>query len=248
MENFKTRALGLKEEFLPIYSVLLKNVASVKSEQCTFFPQWGANYPFRVERCGLMVMGRACNGWHSKSQDINILFGTSGESIFNRKDQMRWVETSAGNKSGYNTNRSAFWRVTKRIAQSFYPDEWYSHVAWSNVCKVARWKGGNPSDKLYYAQLESCKKIFEAEIRLFSPKFVVMFTGKSWAIDFLMYLNDNYEPISIKQLNWDRYQCNVYYINGTFFIVTEHPQGKKEAIHAECIINFIKGIIDNDMQ
>ena len=83
---------------------------------------------------------------------------------------------------------------------------------------------------------------------MLSPKFVVMFTGKSWAIDFLMYLNDNKEPISIKQLNWDRYQCNVYYINDTYFIVTEHPQGKKEAIHAECIINFIKGIIDNDMQ
>lgn len=248
MTNSILRASELKKQIKPIYSELLQNVASFKFEKCTFFPQWGENYPLRKERCGLMVMGRACNGWHSKSQDINILFGTSDESIFNRMDQMMWVETFAGSKSGYNTNRSAFWRVAKHIAQSFYPDEWCSYVAWSNVCKVAPWEGGNPNNKLYNAQLESCRRIFAEEIRLFSPKFVVMFTGESWAIDFLMYLNDNKEPISIKQLNWDRYQCNVYYINGTYFIVTEHPQGKKEAIHAECIINFIKGIIDNDMQ
>ena len=87
--NTQTRAFELNEKFLPLYSELLQNVASFKFEKCTFFPQWGENYPLSKERCGLMVMGRACNGWHSKSLDINILFGTSDESIFNRMDQMR---------------------------------------------------------------------------------------------------------------------------------------------------------------
>ena len=242
MKQQKTRALGLKEVFKPIYSELLKNVASVKSEKCTFFPQWGANYPFTRERCGLMVMGRACNGWHSTSQDIEILFGNKKESIFNRKDQMRWVDDYAGSQSNYNTNKSAFWRVAKHIAQCFYPDKWYSHIAWSNVCKVSPEKGGNPNDKLYYAQLESSQKIFESEIRLFSPKVVVMFTSNSWAADLLKYMNNNQEPICIEQLNWDKYKCDVYRINETYFVVSEHPQGKKEKIHAESIISFIKSI------
>ncbi len=187
-------------------------------------------------------MGIACNGWHSTSQDIETLFGNKKESIFNRKDQMRWVDDYAGSQSNYNTNKSAFWRVAKHIAQCFYPDKWYSHIAWSNVCKVSPEKGGNPNDKLYYAQLESSQKIFESEIRLFSPKVVVMFTSNSWAADLLKYMNNNQEPICIEQLNWDKYKCDVYRINETYFVVSEHPQGKKEKIHAESIISFIKSI------
>lgn len=242
MANTEKIASELKVEFMPIYSELLKKVSSVKLEKCIFFPQWGANYPFSKEHCGIMVMGRACNGWHSISQNIDVLFGTSDESIFNRKDQMRWVENSSGNKDGYNTNRSAFWRVTKRIVQCFYPNEWSSYIAWSNVCKVAPWEGGNPSNTLYYAQLGSCQKIFKAEIRLFSPKVVVMFTNNSWAADLLKYMNNNQEPICLEQLNWDKYKCYIYRINETYFVVSEHPQGKKEKIHAESIISFIKSI------
>lgn len=246
-KKMNTRDLELKENFIPLYSELLQNVASFNYEKCTFFPQWGENYPLGKERCGIMVMGRACNGWHSTSQDIETLFGNKKESIFNRKDQMRWVDDYAGSQSNYNTNKSAFWRVTKHIAQCFYPDKWYSHIAWSNVCKVSPEKGGNPNDKLYYAQLESSQKIFESEIRLFSPQFIIMFTGNSWADDFLMYLNGNHKPTSIKQLSWDKYQCNVYKIKGTYIIVTEHPQGKKEKIHAKCITDFINDTINNDM-
>lgn len=189
-----------------------------------------------------MVIGRACNGYITSSLNIHTLFGTSEEAIVKRKDQMKWVEDCAGNKDGYNTNKSAFWRVTKRIAQKFYPNDWYSYIAWSNVCKIAPWKGGNPNNALYYAQLESCKKIFEEEVRQLSPKFVIMFTGKDWAKDFFLYLNKGKELKSIKELDWDKYKCHVYDINGTLFILTEHPQGKKEKVHAESIINFIKSM------
>ena len=88
----------------------------------------------------------------------------------------------------------------------------------------------------------SSQKIFESEIRLFSPKVVVMFTSNSWAADLLKYMNNNQEPICIEQLNWDKYKCDVYRINETYFVVSEHPQGKKEEIHAESIISFIKSI------
>ena len=220
-----------------LYTTLIDNVADIKGEKCAFFAQVGENYQKKI-----MVIGRACNGYITSSLNIHTLFGTSEEAIVNRNDQMKWVADCAGNKDGYNTNKSAFWRVTKRIAQKFYPNDWYSYIAWSNVCKIAPWKGGNPNNALYYAQLESCKKIFEEEVRQLSPKFVIMFTGEDWAKDFLLYLNKGKELKSIKELDWDKYKCHVYDINGTFFILTEHPQGKKEKVHAESIINFIKSM------
>lgn len=242
MKNEKTRASELEERFKPNYAELLLNVEGINYDKCVFCPQWGDNFPFEEEHSGMMVIGRACNGWLSTSQDINVLFGTSEEAIFNRSDQMKWVEDSAGSKDKYNTNRSAFWRVVKQIAQSFYPKEWQSHIAWSNVCKVAPWEGGNPNNALYHAQLESCQKIFEAEMKAFSPKVVIMFTGYDWAKDFLEYLNKGQEPTSIERLKWDKYECLVYLIEGTYFIVTKHPQGKKEKPHAECIVKYIKDL------
>lgn len=224
--------------FKDLYTTLIDDVAGIKGEKCAFFPQDGEDYQKEI-----VVIGRACNGYITSSLNIHTLFGTSEEAIVNRKDQMKWVEDCAGNKDGYNTNKSAFWRVTKRIAQKFYPNNWYSCIAWSNVCKIAPWKGGNPNNALYYAQLESCKKIFEEEVRQLSPKFVIMFTGEDWAKDFLLYLNKGKELKSIKELDWDKYKCHVYDINGTFFILTEHPQGKKEKEHAESIINFIKSML-----
>lgn len=244
MEAKNNRASMLEKQLKPLYAEVLQDVASINYNKCTFCPQWGEHFPLE-DKCGILVVGRACNGWHSTSQDINVLFGDSEESIFNREDQMRWVEDCAGNKENYNTNNSAFWRVTKRIAQCFYQNDWYSHIAWSNVCKVAPWEGGNPNDKLYYAQLPSSQKIFETEIRLLSPKVVVMFTGYDWAVDFLCFLNNCEEPQSIMCLNWDKYTCDVFQIKGIYFIVSRHPQGKKETPHTECIINIIRKAFNN---
>lgn len=241
--DVSNRASMLKNVLMPLYAELLQDVASINYEKCTFFPQWGERFPLE-NKSGILVVGRACNGWHSLSQDVNVLFGDSEESIYNRKDQMKWVEDFAGNKEGYNTNKSAFWRVTKRIAQCFYPKEWYSYVAWSNVCKVSP-ERGNPNDTLYYAQLERCQKIFETEMSILSPRVVVMFTGYNWAVDFLSFLNNKLKPESIKHLNWDKYTSKVYLINDIYFIVTEHPQGKKEGLHSECIANYIKTITNN---
>lgn len=247
MTRIHDRASMLKGKLMPLYVDLLHTVDVVNYETCTFFPQWGKYFPWE-EKCGILLVGRACNGWVTSSHNINVLFGSSEKSIFNRSNQMKWVEDCAGNKEGYNTNKSAFWRVSKRIAQCFYPNEWYSYVAWSNVCKVAPWEGGNPSDTLYFAQLQSCQKIFETEIRVLSPKVVIMFTGYDWAKDFLEFLNDKREPKSIMCQNWDKYTCDVYYIKGTYFIVTKHPQRKNENLHVECIANIIKKIINNTIQ
>ena len=238
----KERIQIFKDELKPLYANLMNSIKDFEYSKASFCLQWGKNFPSE-EHCGIMFVGRATNGWISDSEDVDILFGNSEEAIFNRHDQMQWVENLWGNENGYNTNNSAFWRVIKAVASHFNPEPWYSHIAWSNVCKVAPWDGGNPNDTLYYAQLKDCKKIFETEIKLLSPKVVVMLTGESWSKDFLRYLNSEHETKSICKDSWDGYECKVYQINGTTFIRTEHPQGKKENIHIQCLINLIKKFI-----
>ena len=152
----------LRKELKPLYENLLKNVAEF-DEKATFCMQWGENFPLE-KHSGVMFVGRATNGWVTDCENVDVLFSDSEDAIFNRHDQMKWVENLSGNTKGYNTRKSAFWRVIKKITKELYPEPWYSHVAWSNVCKVAPWKGGNPNDSLYYAQLGDCKKIFAKEI------------------------------------------------------------------------------------
>lgn len=89
--------------FKDLYATLIDNVAGIKGEKCAFFAQVGENYQKKI-----MVIGRACNGYITSSLNIHTLFGTSEEAIVNRNDQMKWVEDCAGNKDGYNTNKSAF--------------------------------------------------------------------------------------------------------------------------------------------
>lgn len=222
-----------------MYATLLKRVAGLSYCTATFCAQWGSKFPEETH-CGILVVGRATNGWITDSQDIDTLFGKSKDAIFNRENQMKWVEDSYGAKNNYNTRRSAFWRVIKQVAERFYPTDWYAHIAWSNLCKVAPSERGNPNESLYYKELGDCQKIFATEINILSPKIVILFTSYDWAKDFLSYINGGLEPNSIEIKKWNnKYNAIVYRINDVYFIVSEHPQRKKEKPHIECISNLI---------
>ena len=229
MRNLKERIFSLYEELAKI---------DPESEYETFCAQWGEEY----KQGGVMFVGRAVNDWVTQGdRNTSGMFQDgSTNQAFARADQMKWVENLSGNTKGYNTRKSAFWRVIKKITKELYPESWYSHVAWSNVCKVAPWKGGNPNDSLYYAQLSDCKKIFAKEIELLSPKVVVLFTGEGWAIDLLRYMNGEVGTKSIYKQKWANYECKVYQINGVIYIRTEHPQGKSEDAHVQCIVDIVK--------
>lgn len=228
----------LKEALKPLYENLLKDVSNFDYSKAFFCMQWGHNFPSQ-SNCGILFVGRAVNGWVTDSEDINLLFGTGDDTIFDRFDQMKWVENLEQNKSGYNTRKSAFWRVIKKIASHYYPQNWSSYIAWSNVCKVAPFEGGNPNDSLYYAQLENCQKILKKEIDILSPQFVVFFTGTGWAVDFLRFLNEGQVPHSVQTEKWNKYECKTYLIKDVHYILSEHPQGKKEKEHSNCIIKLI---------
>lgn len=103
------------------------------------------------------------------------------DRIFARNDQIEWVNNLSGNTKGYNTRKSAFWRLIKKVAITYYPDKWYSNNAWTNLYKIAPWKDCNPSRKLQNAQRKYCFELLKNEIEILSPKYVIMLTsGWEW--------------------------------------------------------------------
>lgn len=231
----------LKSELSPLYDKLIKDVENEQPAEKAFFcMQWGKNFP-NADNDGLMFVGRATNGWKDHDYKASSFFGNSFGQLFNLPDQMQWVEDAEGS-SNYNTKSSAFWRVIKAVSSHFYPSNWSSYVAWSDVCKVAPFKGGNPLNSLYYAQIEDCEEIFKAEVKALSPKAVIFFTGYSWAKDILISLNGGNEPKPTDGKAWGgNYKAVVYKINGINYIVTEHPQGKSEVEHTDTLIKIIEG-------
>lgn len=233
------RTEELRESLRPLYAELIKSVSVFDYVKAFFCMQWGKRFPFENKH-GLLFVGRATNGWDSWTNDEITLDGVF-DCIFNKSDQMQWVENLEGNDNGYNTNKSAFWRVVKQITQHYHPTNWSSFIAWSNICKVAPGEG-NPSDSLYETQIEICQQILKAEINVLSPKVVIFLTGKNWAGSTLRYLNHNESTKSIKKRSWGDFECKVFEIDGVFYLLSEHPQGKPEVEHVQCVIDLLKDL------
>lgn len=235
-----TIAKRLERELRPLYERLISDVN--RYEGITFFcAQWGRNFPDSPNE-GILFVGRAVNSWeYGETRDVNVMFGGGEYALFNRYDQMQWVEDCEGNEGEgeYNTSRSTFWRLIRSVSENYYPDNWSSHVAWSNVCKVAPTAGGNPSESLWTAQLETCQRILEKEIEVLSPRFVVFLTRGDWSDPFVSHLNGGVLPRSMEVKPWGRYGCTVYKIVNTVCICSEHPQGKDEVSHVAAIIELI---------
>ncbi len=235
--NQEAISLKLKQKILPIYKDLLaqnsfKNV-------CVFAAQWGREYP-QADNAGLLFVGRAVNGWITNNTDIDYLFAENNDDrIFNRSDQIEWVYNNLGNKVGYNTKKSAFWRLIIKVAKNDYADDWYKKIAWSNIYKIAKYNGGNPGRKLQAAQRENCIKILEQEIKVLAPEYVIMLTS-DWEAPFIARAKQGKAYRCIKTYKWDKYQTSLIKIDKVKYIISHHPQGKKERAHAAAIIKLIE--------
>ena len=240
MEESQHIAKELEPIIKPLYRELIGSVKHINGEKDTFAIQWGKYYP-SLKNNGLLFVGRATNEWHTTEENIDVLFGDPrlGSTIFNCYDQMEWVYNDWDGE-GYATKRSAFWRVIRSVSKSFYPEDELNHVAWSNVCKIQMDSGNNPSDKLFDCQIQICQKIFKAEIDVLSPKIVVMFIGGYGKREILSYMNNGSMPKIIETRNWDKYKAEVFKIDKTIYICTEHPMCKKESDHVSCLISLIR--------
>ena len=188
----------------------------------------------------LLFIGKSVNGWVTESKDVNELFDPQNENrIVNRDDQLVWVKNHEGSKEGYNTNRSAFWRVIKAISKEItHTNEWYRYVAWSNLYKASP-KDGLPSKSLRKKQLETCKDILLLDFDSLKPDCVVFLTS-NWEDSFLPiggYTNDRNQC-----QEWDnqKYQTCYGRCNGRLMIHSQAPGGKKEQEHADAIVEIIK--------
>ncbi len=223
----------------PLYYELIMSVSHLSGKKDAFAVQWGKNYPVSKNN-GIMFVGRATNQWHTTEVNIDVLFGDSKKesTIFNCDDQMSWVYHCWQGKD-YATGRSAFWRVIRAVSGFFYSEDELSYVAWSNVCKIQMDSGKNPTNKIYDCQIETCQKIFKAELEVLSPRFVILFIGNYGKRDILSYMNHGNMPEPIATADWDRYKAYIYKIDDTIYICTEHPMGKNESEHINCLIALI---------
>lgn len=207
----------------------------------------------------LMIVGRSVNGWSVdiQSQDfkneirrkkfINEIFK---ESNNDSKCHMHWVVDCWTNRNGYNTKRSAFWRVIYKTMLGLNicsPNEvnWSSFVIWSNLYKISPASGYNPNDELCDLQRLFCQDILIEEFRQWQPKRIIFFTGKNWFDWFFdkcdtVTLEGKVTPNNLVQFKGGlRIGQEASPIN---IIVARHPQGKPEQRMTDEIFTSFKAL------
>jgi uracil-DNA glycosylase len=221
----------------PIYQELL---AEIKTDQsvCTFCAQWGDKF-FDEENDRILFVGKAVNGLVTNSRKIEVLFGSDDSRIFARDDQMQWVDNLDGKKKGYNTRKSAFWRVIRKTAKKILADnDVISRIAWSNIYKISP-DSGNPNGKLQKIQKDYCKRLLRKEIELLEPKYVIFLTS-FWETEFMEYLNNGIKPKLIETKIWGKnYESSSYKIGDIIYLTSQHPQGKNEDEHTRVLTDLI---------
>ncbi len=201
----------------------------------THFPMKGKAYSGE-----LMVVGRAVNGdktcwtpnealspeWRSQNIGEWIKKGTSPEPC-----PLEWVSRAWGRieQGKRNSKQSAFWRVVGRVSRSLIgnPENWWSHLVWSNLYKVAPSKGWNPSSGLRRIQKPFCKKHLAEEFRLWKPKRILFLTGWNWARSFICSVG---KPVGSEHKGLVQWTGRIEFPDGTSsqVVVCVHPMGKPE--------------------
>ena len=201
-------------------------------------------------RGDLMVVGRSVNGWtrglqpqeFSDRNSLETFLDNVYESATSGKPcPMQWVSQRWGNYNhDYNTRKSAFWRVIRRVVGELQiadveRPEWPSYLLWSNLYKFAPEKGGNPSSTLCNIQLDGCKSLLRKEIEKYRPKRILFLTGIGWAEPFIA-------KIQITTIPAQQYVEGVGRLDGpqqlqSCVVVVTHPQGKKEDIWVREVMN-----------
>jgi hypothetical protein len=206
---------------------MLRDVAEATTDPglplAPFWPLRGAGYDG-----ALMVIGRSVNGW--------IAEWTAGQLLDDRErraavawmrrdaqpqvgDRMAWVEDLWGASNGYNTRRSAFWRVVRDVVDAGDGQPgWSGRIVWSNLYKVAPAAGWNPGVDLQRAQRDGAIDLLRIELDVFQPRRVLAMTG-GWIRPFVDGLG--------LPLGW---HSGLVEATGTgggcSWVVAKHPMGK----------------------
>lgn len=185
---------------------------------------------------GLMVVGRAVNGWTEGISPKQLGKPDAAERYArlvqksvsgNGECPMRWVTKNWGSDEDYNTKRSAFWRCIRSVVQGLRIADvedagWSSHLVWSNLYKVSPAGGGNPTNVLCKIQRRGCAELLNLELRTYRPSRVLFLTGVDWAAPFL-------EVAEPREGVGFQYVERAGDAHGARCVIAVHPQGKREA-------------------
>lgn len=139
----------------------------------------------------LLVVGRAPNGWSvqwdaaadgSPDGIAEAATQTRRASEGDGSDPMDWITWSDGIRTRYNTNDSAFWRVSRRVRAGLIgeAEDWPRDLAWTDLAKIAPWGGGNPAGQALRMQREHAPALFAREVEEIAPTRVLVMAGRWW--------------------------------------------------------------------
>jgi hypothetical protein len=206
---------------------LLADVAFATPADVPLVPFWplrGAAYDGE-----LLVIGRSVNGWvedWTAAQLRDPDQRTAAVALLRRdaepadRDRMAWVTDLWGARDGYNTRRSAFWRVLSRFVPGGGADGWPGRLVWTNLYKVSPAAGWNPGADLQRAQRPAATELLRRELTAYAPRRVLALTG-SWIDPFAGGLGLTIATRGglVEGLG-ER--------DGTAWVVAKHPMGKPE--------------------
>jgi hypothetical protein len=231
----------LSREYEAAFERTLAEVSAAATELdvplVPFWPIRGAAYDGE-----LLVIGRSVNGWVEdwtsrqlrdsavRRQAVAWLRRDAEPSA---GDRMGWVTDFWGARSGYNTRRSALWRVLRRISGGDDPAaDWPSRLIWTNLYKVSPGAGWNPHADLQRAQRRSALELLKIEIAEFKPRRILAVTG-NWIAPFADGLGLAFEPRP-------GLVEGVAEVDGCAWVIAKHPMRKPEGR----FVNEVRGAFE----
>jgi len=133
----------------------------------------------------VLVIGQAVFGWIpswraaqlSTSAGMDEVLAETQLACYERADPMDWIVENR-------VRSSPFWRTVRLTIERLYPGSpsaWYSHVAWANLCPVARNDvKGNPDGTLREVQTRPAAELIDAVARALEPDLILVLAGTFW--------------------------------------------------------------------
>lgn len=221
-----------------MYASQLDAVAAIRTRLreplVVFWPRVGRFYDG-----DLLVVGRAVNGWIDlwrtndgrSAPQVAALARHTAEGTVNGCP-MGWVmDRWKSRTAGYNAGSSQFWQVVRAVALEGRPNwvsDWPSHLAWTNLAKVAPLEGGNPGGRLLATQRDMGPQLLAQEVAELSPRRVVALTGRWWFEPFAQHLG--------LDVRWrDGLVQGVADRGGCRWVVAVHPMTRRPSMVASQI-------------
>jgi len=213
-----------KEESKEIFAELRNKKLGLMPVQC------GSKY----EEGGLMVVGRAANGWTVVFDDDNISVDDYVDKVYEEASgeiDYYW-KGRPNERCEYNYNRSPLWQLIHRYLEVKHGKElvkeWSSTILNTNLYMIAPNigdRGANPKGKLQEKTRTFMNKLLEEAVKEFKPGEILFITGKDLLVDFGSDLVDRIESVGNEEgFVVGKGKLKTY---GTKFIVVNRPEGRK---------------------